>query len=152
QWLQANCNLGIRRFMKPKVTGCKQPLRPHVPLLQPKAQLRSQGSLLNLKRILVPLDFSSTSLRTLRSVIPFAHKFASTIVLLHVVERVDMFGSHNSGQGTPEAALVSKAKEQLGMVLESEIGGVVSAETHVRIGRPFLEIVAFARLHDIDLL
>jgi nucleotide-binding universal stress UspA family protein len=131
-----------------KAAGLKEHLRHRDMPLSSETQThpRSQGSLLDLRRILVPVDFSSTSLRTLRSVIPLAHRFEAALVLVHVVERVE---SLNVSQ---DPNLTRAAKEHLGMVLESEVGGVVPGEAHVRIGRPFLEIVSFARLHDIDLI
>ena len=41
---------------------------------------------LELKNILVPLDFSDFSLKALRYAVPFARQFGATLTLLHVVE------------------------------------------------------------------
>jgi len=140
--------------MKAKVTGEKEHRRHRDKMSPPprEVELRSQGSLLDLKRILVPIDFSPTSLRTLRSVLPFARRFGASLSLVNVVERADSSNAQNAAHLSPEGALVQLAKEHLAAVLETEVAGLVPAEAHIRIGRPFLEIIAFARLHEVDLI
>src|SRR4051812_12399376 len=44
-------------------------------------------SLLQLKSILVPIDFSKTSLKALEYALPFARQFGAKITLLHVAEQ-----------------------------------------------------------------
>ena len=140
--------------MKSKVTGGKEHLRPgdKVSSSGPRAEFHSPASLLDVKRILVPVDFSPTSLRTLRSVVPFARRFGATVFLIHVVERADLAPSLNAAHAAQEALAIRLAKEHLAAVLQAELGSRPRAESHVLVGRPFLEIIAFARLHDIDLI
>lgn len=42
--------------------------------------------IIDLKNILVPLDFSETSLKSLQYAVPFAKQFGAKLTLLHVVE------------------------------------------------------------------
>jgi len=140
--------------MKSKVTPGNEHLRRRAKPSSriPEVAPRSQGSLLDLKRILVPLDFSPTSLRTLRSVIPFARRFGADLFLLHVVERAESASLSGSGRALASDGQVQSVSEQLLTICQTEVAGLVPCEAQVRIGRPFLEIVAFARLHDIDLI
>jgi nucleotide-binding universal stress UspA family protein len=139
--------------MKSKVTGEKEhvPHRDRSSSLRPAVELENQGPLLDLKRILVPIDFSPTSLRTLRSVVPFARKFGASLCLVNVIERAE-FSQQNTSVLIEETTFLQSAKEHLVDVLQTEVAGLVKAEAHIRIGRPFLEIIAFARLHEVDLI
>ena len=57
-------------------------IAPETPKTTPQA--------INLKRILVPVDFSGPSEQALTYALRFAERFGSEITLLHVIEKVGM--------------------------------------------------------------
>ncbi len=69
---------------------------------------------MELKRILVPIDFSEISLAALDSAAFFAHKLNSEIVLLHVFEEPEFYASAN------------ELKEALNKVVKEEVANKMS--------------------------
>ncbi|MDB6109395.1 MAG: universal stress protein UspA [Pedosphaera sp.] len=114
---------------------------------------RSEPSLLKLKRILVPTDFSEPSLKALRYAVPFAKRFGATIFLAHVLERTPFIaGDQSVVLVVPERELVKDAKEKLLSLAADEIEELVPVDTQVRMGKPFAEIVTLATELEIDLI
>ena len=109
--------------------------------------------MINLKRILVPTDFSDAGKTALRYAVAFADQFGAAVDLLHVVEDI------------PPGALLSyvpkeklhkdmltHAQEQLD-ALESEWEDYVfPVAKRVVEGFPFVEIIKFAQDNDSDLI
>src|SRR5713226_2978361 len=72
---------------------------------------------LNLKRILVPIDFSAESRRALEYAAAFASHFGASITLLHVVEPILREGDYGYGPVTnrvPNQESLKKAQTRLG--------------------------------------
>jgi universal stress protein A len=105
------------------------------------------------KRILVPTDFSTPSLKALRYAVRFAEHSGATIFLVYVLEQPAFINDPESFRvATPEAELARLAKEKLLSVASSEIEELVPVKAEVRIGKPFREIVSLARQTDTDLI
>jgi universal stress protein A len=112
------------------------------------------------KRILVPIDFSDHSERT----VSFALKFASTynnatLQLLHVLEVSDYVGTpyvrrlQNCDHVKFEIdAAAKEAKADLMAVERQLLGQGVKVEAYLRVGSPFDEIVQMADKLDVDLI
>ncbi len=110
-------------------------------------------SLLAIKSILVPIDFSATSKKALQYALPFAEQFGAQIILLHVVEPV----------ATPDSAYfplmmeneqVSQAcKAELDLLCrQSALPAKLIEKTLVRRGVAFQEITEAARALKVDLI
>jgi len=114
----------------------------------------------NYRRILVPIDFSDHSKRT----ISFALKFVSTcnnatIQLLHVLDVSDYVGTpyvwrlQNCDQVEFEIdAAAQEARENLMAVERQLLGQGVKVEAYLRVGSPFDEIVQMADKLEVDLI
>jgi universal stress protein A len=108
----------------------------------------------NLKKILVPLDFSAHSRKALHYAVKLAGQFGSAITLVNVVAPV----IYAEGMVLPAAMenLDRVSEEHARTELEKtaaevrEHGG--TCETHVLLGHPSDEIVNFAKNHQTDLL
>lgn len=108
--------------------------------------------MIQVKNILVPTDFSDTSLPSLRYAVELARKFGAKVHLLYVIEDpvevLPIFGGY-----TPDRATLEEfAKSGLAAWRDSQdLSGVPVADRFVH-GRPYLEIVRDARQNDIDLI
>jgi nucleotide-binding universal stress UspA family protein len=129
---------------------------------QPARKARSAGhsatrqqSRIELRRILVPIDFSDHSKKALQYAIPFAEQFKSSIDLLYVVEPTVYPADFSFGQvGFPsvEDELRHRGSEELQALIRNEIGNRVQARSEVRTGKAFNEIDQYAREEGIDLI
>ena len=106
----------------------------------------------NLKKILVPIDFSESSRKALHYAMSLAKQFHAEILLLHVVEIV-----------TPSPAVTFPESESLNVKLHEEAAKRLSEWRHevvshaavkaaVRGGIPYRDIVAAADESNIDLI
>ncbi|HEX3074209.1 MAG TPA: universal stress protein [Ignavibacteriales bacterium] len=108
-----------------------------------------------IKRILVPIDFSEHSKNALRYAINFAKIFQSKLHLIYVLEPVIYPADFSMGQiafPSMDVELDSRAKEELDKLAEREVGTQVPYETIVKTGKPFVEINESAAELNIDLI
>jgi len=119
-----------------------------------KAQPRRRTRI-ELKRILVPIDFSEHSKKALQYAIPFAEQFKASIDLLYVVEPTIYPADFSFGQvGFPnvEDELRQRGDEELKSLIAKEIGARVPAKQVIRTGKAFYEIGEYAREQSMDLI
>jgi nucleotide-binding universal stress UspA family protein len=113
------------------------------------------GSRFRINRILVPVDFSSRSGEGLRYAIGFANEFGAKIILLHVTYLGYIYSSEGTAlydvRGLQEAAREG-AERQMRKLVRTINFGRVKYETVFTSGSPVLDICAFAKDHDIDLI
>jgi nucleotide-binding universal stress UspA family protein len=113
----------------------------------PQKEALPGGLVFNLKKILVPVDFSDCSKKALQYAIPFATQFDSELTILHVVQPYP---------AVPEMAPVDVETLQDGRHrlegLRETIGTAVRSTTSLRTGEPHLEIAEAARELGIDLI
>ena len=112
--------------------------------------------MIDLRRILVPTDFSKSSANALTYAAAFAEKFGAEILLLHVVQDLALF--------IPEAVLVAPPPappvEQFAAAARTALERVITdlqrpglaIRPEVVEGTPYEEIVRFARERDVDLI
>jgi nucleotide-binding universal stress UspA family protein len=110
---------------------------------------------IRLRRILVPTDFSDKSGAALTYAIAFVEQFGASLHLLHVVETL-AGGETLAWQLGPredfERAIESSAWEDLRRLLSPEDHKRLRAEVALQWGTPFVEIIRYARTHEIDLI
>ncbi len=112
-------------------------------------------SRIDLRRILVPIDFSDHSKKALQYAIPFAEQFKASIDLLYVVEPAIYPADFSFGQvGFPavEDELRQRGAEELEGLIKREIGARVKARSGVRTGKAAYEIEQYAREESVDLI
>lgn len=133
-------------------THRRQPAK--APKLTERSSQRSRSHI-DLRRILVPIDFSDHSKKALQYAIPFAEQFRASIDLLYVVEPAIYPADFSFGQvGFPavEDELRHRGAEELEGLIKREIGGRVKARSGVRTGKAAYEIEQYAREESIDLI
>jgi nucleotide-binding universal stress UspA family protein len=113
------------------------------------------GSRSTIKTILVPMDFSDCSREGLRYAIGFANEFGASIIVQHAT----YLGYVYSTEGTAiydVRALQEAARENAERQMRELVGkvkfGLVKFETVLTEGSPILDICAFAKDHDVDLI
>jgi nucleotide-binding universal stress UspA family protein len=114
---------------------------------------RGATSPFQLRKILVPVDFSACSKKALQYAVPFASQFGASLVLLNVVQvalPAGEFGPIEPPLIEPELEQVSR--QQLEALIAGEIAGRVPASALVKIGRPDEEIISVAREENFDLI
>lgn len=110
---------------------------------------------LQLKRILVPLDFSAHALRALRYAAGLARLFQSELVLLHVTEPVvypSDFGYAPLPTNEFEETFRRDAQDRLTELAKAQLADGVKAEPVLRLGKPYVEITTAARELGADLI
>lgn len=109
----------------------------------------------NVKRILVPIDFSDFSKNALAYAVSIARRFEAELVLLYVVEPAVYPADLGFGQvSLPniEKELAERGKTGLGQLAKQAVAGHANVRTIVRTGKPFQEILATAEEAGIDLI
>jgi len=112
--------------------------------------------MINLKRILVPTDFSKHSQNALRYAAAFARRFEAEIHLLHVFQDLAVSQPEAVTVGPPivapiEQFLASAQASLQRLIEENQLTGI-PIHPIVRTGSPFDEIIQFAKEQDIDLI
>lgn len=118
-----------------------------------RRKLSPAGVPKRIKRILVPIDFSTSSLRSLRYAIGFAHPIKARLTLLHVVPE-SIGGSHHV---TPQleriqCQAINRARSSLMELTKEESFGQVSSTIRVTSGIPFDQITRAAEAFACDMI
>ena len=115
----------------------------------------NNGSRFRIKTILVPVDFSNCSREGLRYAITFANEFGAKTILLHAT----YLGYIYSAEGTAlydipslQKAARKSAERKMRDLVRSVNFGAVKFETAFTDGSPVIDICAFAKDHDVDLI
>jgi nucleotide-binding universal stress UspA family protein len=115
----------------------------------------SSGSRTGMKTILVPVDFSNCSREGLRYAIRFAKEFGAKIILLHATYLGYIYASEGTAlydiPGLQKTARKT-AERKMREFVRSVNFGAVRFETVFTEGSPVLDICAFAKGHDVDLI
>ena len=108
-----------------------------------------------LRRILVPVDFSDTAKKAIQYAVPFGAAFDAEVLLLHVMQPYSV--PIELGYVPPEWAesqqkFLGAAREELDKLCAREIGARARARALVREGVPWQEIIAAAQESRADLI
>ena len=116
----------------------------------------NNGSRFRIKTILVPVDFSSCSREGLRYAIAFANEFGAKIILLHATYLGYVYSCEGTAiydiPGLQKAAQAKSAERKMRELVRSVNFGAVKFETAFTDGSPVVDICAFAKNHDVDLI
>jgi nucleotide-binding universal stress UspA family protein len=112
--------------------------------------------MIDLKRILVPTDFSKFSQQALMYAVALAEKFGSELCLLHVVQDLAVFIPDMVTTAPP----IVPSLEQMTAAVQAAFDRLVrenglerlSFRREVCQGTPFLEIIRFAKENEVDLI
>ena len=107
-----------------------------------------------IKKILVPIDFSDYSKNALKYATQFAKQFNAKIYLVYVVEPMIYPADFSMGQvAIPSADIdLHSPEEELTKLSKDIINGNLKVEILIKTGKPFVEIIETASANDIDLI
>ncbi len=115
----------------------------------------NNGSRFRIKTILVPVDFSNCSREGLEYAIGFASEFGAKIILVHAT----YLGYVYSSEGTTiydipglQKAARKTAERKMRELVRSVKFGAVKFKTVFTDGSPVIDICAFAKDHNVDLI
>ena len=108
-------------------------------------------------RILFPTDFSSLALGALAHAHELVSAFDAELHCLHVVDEAFQYwsamGPESIPVGPPPDDLLDLAKTRMEQFRGEHLSGLAhEPTTSVTMGRPFAEIIGYAREHDIKLI
>ncbi len=106
---------------------------------------------LDMQRILVPFDFTPASAHSLRHAARMAHKFGSSICLLHVVNCGIFNEVNRPALIESNRELMDEAYRQLEDVAAPELAGLPYTKV-VLVGKPSQEILRTAESENSDLI
>ena len=108
---------------------------------------------LQIKTILVPLDFSRASMQALKYTIPLAEEFKATIHLVHVQPADELTAISRAGHLMINCAdAIALMQDRLAEVQEKHDVRFWPDNCHVVSGRPFEEICKLARELGVELI
>ncbi len=114
---------------------------------------------LTFKRILVPIDFSEHSKKTVSCAMNLASRDNAMVQLLHVFQISDYvatpFARRNQQADQVKSqidAAEQEARESLAAFEQQFLNRGIKVEAYIRVGYPFDEIVAMAEHLDVDLI
>ena len=114
---------------------------------------KESGPRLPWRRILVPIDFSKTSLRAFDVAVPLARDHGARLYILSVVEPAAYAaGIEGVVIAVPDATLVENARINLPKVAQRFIPSAIPVTSLVSRGKPFDVITRVAKENDVDLI
>jgi universal stress protein A len=106
-----------------------------------------------LKKILVPLDFSDRSRKALQYAIAFARQFDSTLILMHVVQINYVGGEFGAVEyPLPADELVDGSQKRMAELVAANVPKETPYQVIVKTGHVMGEIVNAAKDLDVDLI
>lgn len=109
----------------------------------------------NIKKVLIPIDFSDYSKNSLRYSVNFTRCFNAELILIYVIEPVIYPPDFSMGQIAVPAVDIDidkRASEELQKLAKTEIPSDMKVRTFVKTGKPFVEIIETAAAENIDLI
>lgn len=109
----------------------------------------------DIKKILVPIDFSDYSKGALKYAVNFSKSFNAEMTLIYVVEPVIYPPDFSMGQiaiPSVNTEWDERAKHELDKLAREEIPSGVTVKTLIKTGKPFIEIIETAGELNIDLI
>lgn len=106
-----------------------------------------------IRKILVPIDFSECSKKALRYAVPLARQHRAALALLYVVPPVYRSGEYGGiDYAALESEMSTSGKAELVKLEGEEVPDELSSEILVRGGAPALEIIDVARTLPADVI
>jgi nucleotide-binding universal stress UspA family protein len=113
--------------------------------------------MISLKQVLFPTDFSELSVNALKYARSFAETFNAELHVLHVVDEAALYWTAVAPNSVPVGPSIDElttiAKTEMEKFAKANLGNLKAGViTKVVTGRPFMEIIRYARDKTIDLV
>jgi nucleotide-binding universal stress UspA family protein len=112
--------------------------------------------MLKMAKILYPTDFSDLSLVALKYAKSFAEQFNSELHCIHVLDEAYQYWLMLGPDGVPAGPNISQlldtAQDQMAEFTKTHLAGIPKLTTKIITGRPFVEIIRYAREEYIDMV
>lgn len=113
--------------------------------------------MVQIRKILFPTDFSDHSVHALTYAVSFAESFKTEIHVLHIVDEAYQYwmamGPGALPVGPPPDEMLALSKKEMDKFVGLKLVGVKFPITKmVLVGRPFMEIIRYARDEKIDMI
>ncbi len=107
---------------------------------------------MEVKKVLIPTDFSELSNETIEKALPFVKKLGASVVFLHVIERLDHPDDMTALFDEGYAYLMDRSNALLNdLVIQSKQKGL-EASAELMNGTPYHEILRMAEKMGADLI
>jgi nucleotide-binding universal stress UspA family protein len=121
--------------------------------MKTKSSKRSRRFRMKPQRLLVPMDFSDSSVRALRHAVKLAAESGGSLTIVHVVPAdYGLLGIGREESRDLDKSLQRQGAHRLRALADAHVGQNVPADLEVRRGRPAEEIVAAATESKSDLI
>ena len=119
----------------------------------PASEQRTKASSVKIQNILVPVDFSESSEGALKYASALAQEFRARITLIYVIEPAPFISDlRNVPTTLSDEEIEAKAHHELDLLVEEHIKSPIKAESLVRQGKSYSEIVKAAKQLKADLV
>jgi len=112
--------------------------------------------MIKMAKILYPTDFSELSLVALNYAKSFAHQYDAELHCIHVLDEAYqywlMLGPDGVPAGPNTQELLGATQTQMTDFVAKHLADVPKLVTKIITGRPFVEIIQYARDHAIDMI
>ncbi|MEA1996525.1 MAG: universal stress protein [Gemmatimonadota bacterium] len=125
------------------------------PVLTVRHQAPLLGDFSGIRNILFPTDFSDYSKRALPYALSFAGRYGATLHVLHVFEQRVHPSFYIMDKSTPfdlDDSLRERALKALDEFVSPDLKDRISFRCEAASGKPFVEIINYARRNEIDLI
>ena len=116
----------------------------------------SNGSSTQIKRLLVPVDFSEPSNKALECAARFAQQFGADITVVHVMDPIQYPRDWDYlplvGANGQKSAVEKELRQRLQELAQQTLNPLLPATTFVRAGTPWNEIAILAKEKKADLI
>ena len=109
----------------------------------------------DIKKVLVPIDFSDYSKSALKYAINFVKSFNAEIILVYVIEPTIYPPDFSMGQiaiPTLDVEMDKRAADELSSLAKKELPADMKYKTLIKSGKPFIEIIDTSVEEDVDLI
>jgi nucleotide-binding universal stress UspA family protein len=107
---------------------------------------------MQLRRILVPVDFSAAATKALQYAAAFAREYKALITSLHVVEPDGSLVRRNTSRQRLIEEMSEVGEDQLRKLVDVIWGEEISTDIVVATGKPYLQIVNEAKEMNSDMI
>lgn len=107
---------------------------------------------MEIKKVLIPTDFSELSKRAVAEALPIVKKLNASVVFVHVLERLDHPDDMTALFDEGYAYLMDRSHALLNdLVIQAKQAGI-EAQAELKNGVPHVEIVELAQQKGVDLI